>query len=114
MQPPQNYSIGGQTQLTDKPVGARPDYKGRWCAVSRGHPGRPSPPSPRAALGQLRAIPWKLPSSVGKVAWTRTRNVQTIERILHSTWSAFTGCATREPLLCYSNLVIYFGLSNIC
>ncbi|MGH0153291.1 UNVERIFIED_CONTAM: hypothetical protein FKN15_024426 [Acipenser sinensis] len=42
MQPPQIYSIGGQRssgQLTGKPAGARPDYRGRWCAVSRGHPG---------------------------------------------------------------------------
>ncbi|MGH0119098.1 UNVERIFIED_CONTAM: hypothetical protein FKN15_031431 [Acipenser sinensis] len=44
----------------------------------------------------------RLPSSVGKrIAWTRTRDVQTIERILHSTWSAFTGCATRKPQTCF-------------
>ncbi|MGH0122346.1 UNVERIFIED_CONTAM: hypothetical protein FKN15_007946 [Acipenser sinensis] len=42
VQPPQSYSVGGQRssgQLTGKPAGARPDYRGRWCAVSRGHPG---------------------------------------------------------------------------
>ncbi|MGH0116927.1 UNVERIFIED_CONTAM: hypothetical protein FKN15_026621 [Acipenser sinensis] len=40
----------------------------------------------------------ELPSTVGcGIAWTRTRDVQTIEHILHSTWSTFTGCATREP-----------------
>ncbi|MGH0144098.1 UNVERIFIED_CONTAM: hypothetical protein FKN15_071246 [Acipenser sinensis] len=42
VQPPQSYSVGGQCsseQLTGKPAGARPDYRGRWCAVSRGHPG---------------------------------------------------------------------------
>ncbi|MGH0181311.1 UNVERIFIED_CONTAM: hypothetical protein FKN15_006504 [Acipenser sinensis] len=102
MQPPKSYSDGGQHssgQLTGKPTGAQPDYRGRWCAVSQGHPGRPNPPSPRAALGQLSATRWKLPSSVSKgIAWTQTRDVQTIERILHSTWSAFTGCASREPL----------------
>ncbi|MGH0170109.1 UNVERIFIED_CONTAM: hypothetical protein FKN15_058526 [Acipenser sinensis] len=41
MQPPQSYSVGGQRssgQLTGKPAGALPDYRGRWCAVSRGHP----------------------------------------------------------------------------
>ncbi|MGH0138644.1 UNVERIFIED_CONTAM: hypothetical protein FKN15_003061 [Acipenser sinensis] len=38
-----NAALG---QLTGKPAGARPDYRGRWCAVSRGHPGRPNPPSP--------------------------------------------------------------------
>ncbi|MGH0133473.1 UNVERIFIED_CONTAM: hypothetical protein FKN15_035421 [Acipenser sinensis] len=35
MQPPQSYSVGGQRssgQLTGKPAGARPDYRGRWCA----------------------------------------------------------------------------------
>ncbi|MGH0122284.1 UNVERIFIED_CONTAM: hypothetical protein FKN15_040611 [Acipenser sinensis] len=35
VQPPQSYSIGGQRssgQLTGKPAGARPDYRGRWCA----------------------------------------------------------------------------------
>ncbi|MGH0147418.1 UNVERIFIED_CONTAM: hypothetical protein FKN15_010448 [Acipenser sinensis] len=72
-------------QLTGKPAGARPDYKGRWCAVSRGHPDRPNPPSPQATLGQLCATPWKLPSSIGKgIAWIRTRDLQVIERILHS------------------------------
>ncbi|MGH0152488.1 UNVERIFIED_CONTAM: hypothetical protein FKN15_060213 [Acipenser sinensis] len=88
VQPPQSYSVRGQRssgQLTGKPAGARPDYRGRWCAVSRGHPGRPNPPSPRATLGQLSAAPWKLPSTVGcGIAWTRTRDVQAIEHILHS------------------------------
>ncbi|MGH0125192.1 UNVERIFIED_CONTAM: hypothetical protein FKN15_029531 [Acipenser sinensis] len=101
MQPPKATALEDNAalrQLTSKPAGARPDYRGRWCVVSRGHPGRPSPPYPRAALGQLNAAPWELPSLVGKgIAWTRTRNVQTIECILHSTWSAFTGCTTREP-----------------
>ncbi|MGH0165815.1 UNVERIFIED_CONTAM: hypothetical protein FKN15_058002 [Acipenser sinensis] len=42
VQPPQSYSVGGQRssgQLTGKSAGALPDYRGRWCAVSRGHPG---------------------------------------------------------------------------
>ncbi|MGH0167254.1 UNVERIFIED_CONTAM: hypothetical protein FKN15_071905 [Acipenser sinensis] len=49
VQPPQSYSVGGQRssgQLTGKPADARPGYRGRWCTVSRGHPGRPNPPSP--------------------------------------------------------------------
>ncbi|MGH0134993.1 UNVERIFIED_CONTAM: hypothetical protein FKN15_008896 [Acipenser sinensis] len=36
VQLPQSYSVGGQRssgQLTGKPAGARPDYRGRWCAV---------------------------------------------------------------------------------
>ncbi|MGH0158062.1 UNVERIFIED_CONTAM: hypothetical protein FKN15_035122 [Acipenser sinensis] len=88
VQLPQSYSVGGQRsfgQLTGKPAGVRPDYRGRWCAVSRGHPGRPNPPSPRTTLGQLSAAPWKLPSTVGcEIAWTQTLDVQAIERILHS------------------------------
>ncbi|MGH0168047.1 UNVERIFIED_CONTAM: hypothetical protein FKN15_056386 [Acipenser sinensis] len=35
VQPPQSYSVGGQRssrQLTGKPAGTRPDYRGRWCA----------------------------------------------------------------------------------
>ncbi|MGH0131887.1 UNVERIFIED_CONTAM: hypothetical protein FKN15_076757 [Acipenser sinensis] len=35
LQPPQSYSIGGQRsfgQLTGKPAGAWPYYRGRWCA----------------------------------------------------------------------------------
>ncbi|MGH0178355.1 UNVERIFIED_CONTAM: hypothetical protein FKN15_077395 [Acipenser sinensis] len=35
VQPPRIYSVGGQRssgQLTGKPAGARPDYRGRWCA----------------------------------------------------------------------------------
>ncbi|MGH0180154.1 UNVERIFIED_CONTAM: hypothetical protein FKN15_003650 [Acipenser sinensis] len=34
VQPSQSYSVGGQRssgQLTGKPAGARPDYRGRWC-----------------------------------------------------------------------------------
>ncbi|MGH0121503.1 UNVERIFIED_CONTAM: hypothetical protein FKN15_002452 [Acipenser sinensis] len=88
MQPPKSYSVGGQCSsraATGKPAGARPDYRGRWCAVSRGHPGRPNPPSLRATLGQLCAAPWELPSLIGKgIAWIRTRDLQAIERILHS------------------------------
>ncbi|MGH0134654.1 UNVERIFIED_CONTAM: hypothetical protein FKN15_029252 [Acipenser sinensis] len=33
VQPPQSYSVGGQRrsgQLTGKPAGALPDYRGRW------------------------------------------------------------------------------------
>ncbi|MGH0171665.1 UNVERIFIED_CONTAM: hypothetical protein FKN15_068592 [Acipenser sinensis] len=36
VQPPQSYSIGGQRisgQLTGKPAGTRPDYRGRWCTI---------------------------------------------------------------------------------
>ncbi|MGH0118890.1 UNVERIFIED_CONTAM: hypothetical protein FKN15_055444 [Acipenser sinensis] len=88
MQPPKSYSVRGQRssrEATGKPVGDRSDYRGRWCAMSRGHPDRPNPPSPRATLGQLCAAPWKLPSSIGKgIAWIRTRDLQAIERILHS------------------------------
>ncbi|MGH0133735.1 UNVERIFIED_CONTAM: hypothetical protein FKN15_025417 [Acipenser sinensis] len=28
------------------------------------------------------------------IAWTRTSDLQAMGRIMHSTWSAFTGCAT--------------------
>ncbi|MGH0166728.1 UNVERIFIED_CONTAM: hypothetical protein FKN15_051269 [Acipenser sinensis] len=38
MQPPWSYSVGGQCssrQLTDKPAGARPDYRGHWCEGQR-------------------------------------------------------------------------------
>ncbi|MGH0159990.1 UNVERIFIED_CONTAM: hypothetical protein FKN15_038542 [Acipenser sinensis] len=34
VQPPQSYSVRGQRssgQLTGKPAGAQPDYRGRWC-----------------------------------------------------------------------------------
>ncbi|MGH0175509.1 UNVERIFIED_CONTAM: hypothetical protein FKN15_070568 [Acipenser sinensis] len=37
VQPPQSYSVGGQRssgQLTGKPAGARPDYRGRWSPES--------------------------------------------------------------------------------
>ncbi|MGH0119886.1 UNVERIFIED_CONTAM: hypothetical protein FKN15_059814 [Acipenser sinensis] len=63
----QSYSVRGQRssgQLTGKPAGAQPDYRGRWCAVSQGHPGRPKPFPTRVALGQLCAVPWELPSMV--------------------------------------------------
>ncbi|MGH0131850.1 UNVERIFIED_CONTAM: hypothetical protein FKN15_047953 [Acipenser sinensis] len=86
VQPPHSYNVGGQRssgQLTGKPAGARPDYRDRWCTVSRRHPGRPNPPSPRTTLGQLSAAPWELPSTVG-CGIARTGDVQAIEHILHS------------------------------
>ncbi|MGH0191768.1 UNVERIFIED_CONTAM: hypothetical protein FKN15_074102 [Acipenser sinensis] len=113
VQLPQSYSVGGQRssgQLTGKPAGARPDYRGRWCAVSRGQPGRPNPPSPRATLGQLSAGPWEPPSTVGcGIAWIRTRYVQAIERILHSSecfyWMRHSG-APPKIIFCHSKGVI--------
>ncbi|MGH0148794.1 UNVERIFIED_CONTAM: hypothetical protein FKN15_020879 [Acipenser sinensis] len=54
MQPPQSYSVRGPRssgQLTGRPAGAQPVYMGRWCVVSRGHPGRPKP----SPLGQCSA-----------------------------------------------------------
>ncbi|MGH0178107.1 UNVERIFIED_CONTAM: hypothetical protein FKN15_007887 [Acipenser sinensis] len=60
MLPPQSCSVGGQRssrQLTGEPAGARPDYRGRWCAVSQGHTGPPKPggarPIVRRPLGTL-------------------------------------------------------------
>ncbi|MGH0148878.1 UNVERIFIED_CONTAM: hypothetical protein FKN15_013742 [Acipenser sinensis] len=98
-----NAALG---QLPGKPAGARPDYRGRWCAVSRGHPDRPNPPSHRATLGQLCAVPWKLPSSIGKgIAWIRTRDLQAIERILHSRGAPLLGCATQSPTMEISGVV---------
>ncbi|MGH0154382.1 UNVERIFIED_CONTAM: hypothetical protein FKN15_026755 [Acipenser sinensis] len=50
MQPPRataSEDNAALRQFTYKPAGARPDYRGRWCAVSREHPARPNPPSPR-------------------------------------------------------------------
>ncbi|MGH0191760.1 UNVERIFIED_CONTAM: hypothetical protein FKN15_073776 [Acipenser sinensis] len=96
VQPPQSYSVGGHRssgQLTGKPAGAWPDYRGRWCAVSRGHPDRPNPPFPRRTLGQLSAAPSELPSTVCcGIAWTRTGDVQAIERILHSSECFYWMC----------------------
>ncbi|MGH0148397.1 UNVERIFIED_CONTAM: hypothetical protein FKN15_028990 [Acipenser sinensis] len=51
VQPPQSYSVGGQRssgQLTGKPAGARPDYRGRWCAAYD----RAIPIAPRAASAE--------------------------------------------------------------
>ncbi|MGH0184878.1 UNVERIFIED_CONTAM: hypothetical protein FKN15_016309 [Acipenser sinensis] len=64
MRPPQSYSVGGQRssgQFTGKPAGARPVYRGRWCAVNRGHPGRPKPTFHQAALGQFCSPPLGAP-----------------------------------------------------
>ncbi|XP_041131206.1 uncharacterized protein LOC121329607 [Polyodon spathula] len=71
-----NTALGS---LQVSPVAPDQTTGGRWCVVIQGHPGRPNPPSPQAALGQLCTAPWELPSSVGKgITWTRTSNVQTI------------------------------------
>ncbi|MGH0124893.1 UNVERIFIED_CONTAM: hypothetical protein FKN15_065463 [Acipenser sinensis] len=105
--------------LQAKPAGARPDYRGRWCSVSRGHPDRPNPPSPRATLGQLCAAPWKLPSSIGKgIAWIRTRDLQAIEHILHSRGAPLLDVPLGSPVTasflpsshtgqCYAALLIW-------
>ncbi|MGH0161327.1 UNVERIFIED_CONTAM: hypothetical protein FKN15_047547 [Acipenser sinensis] len=89
------------TQLTGNPAGARPDYRGRWCAVSRGHPGRPNPPSPRATLGQLSDAPCELPSTVScGIAWIQTCDVQPIELILHASecfyWMLHSGALSTD------------------
>ncbi|MGH0154530.1 UNVERIFIED_CONTAM: hypothetical protein FKN15_027185 [Acipenser sinensis] len=101
VQPPQSYSVRGQRssgQLTGKPAGARPDYMGRCCTVSREHPGRPNPPSPWVTLGQLSAAPWELPSTVGcGIAWTRTGDIQAIERILDSSKCFYWMCHSGAP-----------------
>ncbi|MGH0145325.1 UNVERIFIED_CONTAM: hypothetical protein FKN15_052215 [Acipenser sinensis] len=113
VQPPQSYSIGGQRssgQLTGKPAGAQPDYRGRWCAVSQEHPGRPNPPSPRTMLGQLSADPSELLSTVScGIDWTQTGDVQAIQRILHSSecfyWMRHSGSPKRltvQPPKSYS------------
>ncbi|MGH0158757.1 UNVERIFIED_CONTAM: hypothetical protein FKN15_055520 [Acipenser sinensis] len=41
VQPPQSYNVGGQRnsgQLTGKPAGAQPDYRGRWCMLLKDFP----------------------------------------------------------------------------
>ncbi|MGH0127202.1 UNVERIFIED_CONTAM: hypothetical protein FKN15_051319 [Acipenser sinensis] len=56
----QSYSVGGQRssgQLTDKPTDARPDYRGRWCVVSREHPGRPNPSLPPGGTRTIVCCP---------------------------------------------------------
>ncbi|MGH0156123.1 UNVERIFIED_CONTAM: hypothetical protein FKN15_030842 [Acipenser sinensis] len=60
VQPPQSYSVGGHRssgQLTGKPAGAWPDYRGRWCAG--GHVITPLP----------AATPLKPGSAVFKQPW---------------------------------------------
>ncbi|MGH0153604.1 UNVERIFIED_CONTAM: hypothetical protein FKN15_025179 [Acipenser sinensis] len=102
VQPPQSYSVGGQRssgQLTGKPAGARPDYRGRWCAVSRGHPDRPNSPSPRKTLGQLSAAPWELPSTVGCAAASELQRRRTTQL-----WAAYRQ-ARRRPARLQGSLV---------
>ncbi|MGH0140948.1 UNVERIFIED_CONTAM: hypothetical protein FKN15_037356 [Acipenser sinensis] len=53
VQPPQSYSVGGQRssgQLTGKPAGARPDYRGRWCASWLQKYGYLPPADPRMSV----------------------------------------------------------------
>ncbi|MGH0149265.1 UNVERIFIED_CONTAM: hypothetical protein FKN15_014864 [Acipenser sinensis] len=60
-----NAALG---QLTGKPTGT---WQGSLVHGEQEHPCRPSPPPPQVVLGQLSAVPWELPSSVGKgIAWT--------------------------------------------
>ncbi|MGH0126890.1 UNVERIFIED_CONTAM: hypothetical protein FKN15_034347 [Acipenser sinensis] len=89
VQPPQSYSVGGQRssgQLTGKPA--------EDTLADLTHPSR-------ATLGQLSAAPWELPSTIGcGIAWTRTRDVQAIERILHSSecfyWMRHSGAQEKS------------------
>ncbi|MGH0119470.1 UNVERIFIED_CONTAM: hypothetical protein FKN15_076694 [Acipenser sinensis] len=100
MQPPQSYSVGehrSSGQLTGKPTGARPDNRGCWCAICRGHPDQPKPPPP----GVRPIVFHPQRASVHGRQWNSldsNGNIQAIGRILPSTLSAFTGCATWEPL----------------
>ncbi|MGH0139836.1 UNVERIFIED_CONTAM: hypothetical protein FKN15_009957 [Acipenser sinensis] len=58
MQPPPSYSVGGQRssgQLTGKPTGARPDYRGRWCAALHVEPEALSCP-PVCSVHRVQAL----------------------------------------------------------
>ncbi|MGH0172450.1 UNVERIFIED_CONTAM: hypothetical protein FKN15_063515 [Acipenser sinensis] len=59
VQPPQSYSVGGQRssgQLTGKPAGAQPDYRGRWCAFIQ-PPGSPATEVVEFTLPEY-SLPW--------------------------------------------------------
>ncbi|MGH0127067.1 UNVERIFIED_CONTAM: hypothetical protein FKN15_053235 [Acipenser sinensis] len=63
MQPPQSYSVGGQRssgQLTGKPAGAQPDYRGRWYATLANI-------SFSCMRLNLHSIPPEIPSSAEKL-----------------------------------------------
>ncbi|MGH0124032.1 UNVERIFIED_CONTAM: hypothetical protein FKN15_015721 [Acipenser sinensis] len=69
MQPPQSCSVGGQHssgQLTGKPTGARPDYRGRWCAGSSESgdekQSKPDPISPNPGSAKPMRRPHRIPS----------------------------------------------------
>ncbi|MGH0125899.1 UNVERIFIED_CONTAM: hypothetical protein FKN15_026448 [Acipenser sinensis] len=120
VQPPQSYSVRGQCssgQLTGKPAGAQPDYRGRSCAVSRGHPGQPNLPYPRTTLGQLSAAPWELPSTVGcGIAWTESVCLDRAERFVLSgsvdstiiLWALNRGCSVRNIYTYSSVTALHF------
>ncbi|MGH0165777.1 UNVERIFIED_CONTAM: hypothetical protein FKN15_049470 [Acipenser sinensis] len=81
VQPPQSYSVGGQRSpghLTGKPAGARPDYRGRWCAVREATSNDPWGPSSSlmseiadltynvVAFSEIMSMVWKRLNDHGK------------------------------------------------
>ncbi|MGH0163590.1 UNVERIFIED_CONTAM: hypothetical protein FKN15_045198 [Acipenser sinensis] len=79
MQPPKSYSVRGQRSsraATGKPAGAQPDYRGRWCAMSRKHPDRPNPPSPPGDARPIVRRPLEAPDYMVAMALQQHRGKQ--------------------------------------
>ncbi|MGH0124943.1 UNVERIFIED_CONTAM: hypothetical protein FKN15_020829 [Acipenser sinensis] len=86
MQPTQSYSIGGQRssgQLTGKSAGARPLYRGRWCAVSRGHPVRPYAPSSPGGAQPIVRRPLGVPDHDERVTFQQAIKALTVKDLVY-------------------------------
>ncbi|MGH0139928.1 UNVERIFIED_CONTAM: hypothetical protein FKN15_076026 [Acipenser sinensis] len=91
--PEDNTDLMAPLQNCRRPNG----HRGRWCTLNRRFRDL-RPPYPGGTRPIVRR-PLGTPVTVGSdISWIRTCDLQAIGRILQSSRSAFTGCATREPI----------------
>ncbi|MGH0160558.1 UNVERIFIED_CONTAM: hypothetical protein FKN15_039457 [Acipenser sinensis] len=103
VQPPQSYSVGGQRssgQLTGKPAGAWPDYRGRWCALNS------------SDIPQTSGLDGSLPSySLGSVTRKEVITMDVSSLGWGAVWNGRGGKESMEPRLAGSPHK-YFGTTG--
>ncbi|MGH0183528.1 UNVERIFIED_CONTAM: hypothetical protein FKN15_020480 [Acipenser sinensis] len=118
VQPPQSYSVGGQRspgQLTGKPAGARPDYRGRWCTVREATSNDPWGPSSSlmseiadltynvVAFSEIMSMVWKRLNDHGK-NWRHVYKAMTLMEYLIKTGSERVAQQCRENIYAVQTL----------
>ncbi|MGH0118414.1 UNVERIFIED_CONTAM: hypothetical protein FKN15_023350 [Acipenser sinensis] len=113
VQPPQSYSVGGQRssgQLTGKPAGAWPDYRGRWCAIYENWLlfGRIQKPLPFEELLSVLIFYTKLPY-IGRFGKTGSLTVQELKSSQTPTVKTATSPGTSTVLDVNKSTLVFVG-----